>query len=282
MNDKNNYTNVDLAWTQLHKRLQQDRLIPEKKDVYKKTSIPFFSEIKWISIAAVFALCFLGLYLFFNDAKSPEQQLFTVRNEKNAPTLVKILEDGSVVYLSGDASIEYPDRFISDKREIAFRGNAFFDIQSNPEKAFLIHTPLVEVEVLGTSFGIKEQPDVFQLFVRTGEVKITSKISQQSVFVREGEELICKSGEFIKKTASVDVLDAYLDKMHFKDESLINIIHVLNMHSDSVELILDKDIENRLLTVSFSNDSPQIMAELICLALNLHYEQNGNHIFITE
>jgi ferric-dicitrate binding protein FerR (iron transport regulator) len=70
--------------------------------------------------------------------------------------------------------------------------------------------------------------------------------------------------------------------MHFKDEPLQNVVEVLNRNIDSLEFEIVSGIEQRAITATFSKDSPDSVAELIALALNLRYLKDGNKIIIYE
>ena len=55
---------------------------------------------------------------------------------REKPTLVKTLEDGSVVYLAQESTLKYPEHFAEDKREVNLQGEAFFDVAKKPERLY--------------------------------------------------------------------------------------------------------------------------------------------------
>jgi ferric-dicitrate binding protein FerR (iron transport regulator) len=61
----------------------------------------------------------------------------------------------------------------------------------------------------------------------------------------------------------------YKQRMHFKDESLQNIINVLNSNFNTTFVVAEKETGNRKLTVTFENETPGTMTELMCVTLNL-------------
>jgi ferric-dicitrate binding protein FerR (iron transport regulator) len=95
--------------------------------------------------------------LFVNSPQKNYGQpdLLSLQNKKGAITLVTTLEDGSIVYLSDDAKLDYPPRFEENIREVYLQGNALFDVNGNKERPFLVNTQNIQVEVLGTSFYIE-------------------------------------------------------------------------------------------------------------------------------
>jgi ferric-dicitrate binding protein FerR (iron transport regulator) len=70
--------------------------------------------------------------------------------------------------------------------------------------------------------------------------------------------------------------------MQFKDESLHNIINVINRNFNTIFVIADKEVGNRKLTVTFNNESVDTMTELICLTLNLKSETKNGSIVLSE
>lgn len=272
---------TDQAWDRLYMRLDRDGLLPENK-VAKKTSIRT-SLIRWGAVAAILCVCAISVFVIWGQ-KTSHNEMLTINNEKDAPTLISTLEDGSVVYLSDQASLQYPNRFSDDKREVVLEGNAFFDISRNPSKPFIIETQQTIIEVLGTSFNVKsENKNSFSLSVRRGEVRVTSKLNGQTVNVRAGETALLESDNLHKvKTTDVSQFESYLKRVHFKDQRLSDIVRVINMNSDAEQLTVSPELQDRLLTVTFSGDTPSTMAQLICMALNLQFKQQDNVISISQ
>lgn len=277
LKENNNIT--DQAWNLLYNRLEQDGLLVDNKS--KKVSLRS-SIIRWGAVAAILCICIITIFII-RGQQTVQNDMLTLNNEENAPTMVSTLEDGSIVYLSGYTSLHYPNHFSNDKREVFLDGNAFFDISRNPDRPFVIDTKQMIIEVLGTSFNVKSNDnESFSLSVRHGEVRVTSKIDGRKVNVKAGETALLHSDNLQKiKTIDVDQFKSYLKRVHFKDQRLSDVVKMINMNSDSVQLKVTPELENRLLTVTFSDDTPHTMAQLICLALNLQLTQQQNIVTIS-
>ena len=65
------------------------------------------------------------------------------------------LEDGSQVTLQPKSKLSYPEHFNADKREVYLTGEAFFEVEKNPQKPFFVYSGKVTTKVLGTSFYVK-------------------------------------------------------------------------------------------------------------------------------
>lgn len=284
MNLKENQNKLtDAAWDKLYKRIKQDQLLPavEQKHRSRRAFLHTPAQ-RWIAVSAIVLLC-IASALFIREI-SPKTDMLTLHNQDSATTLVTMLEDGSVVYLSQTASLNYPSHFQKNKREVTLQGDAFFEISKNKERPFLIETEVVLVEVLGTAFNIVSKNNKpFSLAVKHGEVKVTLKETGQSVYVKGGEIVLLESGNLQRSTlTSFGQFNAYTKQIHFKDERLANIIDIINMNSDNINLELSPELAERRLTVTFTDDTPLMMAELICMALNLEYKTTDNIISITQ
>ncbi|MBK5720897.1 FecR domain-containing protein [Dysgonomonas sp. Marseille-P4677] len=273
---------TDIAWNNLYKRFEQEGLLPaEERALNTKKAFLSEASVRWVAVAAVVLLCITSA-LLIHQLSSSKADMLTLQNQDDATTLVTTLEDGSVVYLSKAASLNYPSHFHKDKREVTLQGNAFFEISKNRERPFFIDTKAAQIEVLGTAFNvISKNNEPFSLSVKHGEVRVTLKTTGQKVYVKEGETVLLESESLHKsKVSDLDMFGQYTRQIHFKDERLADIIRIINMNSD-ITLVLSPNLADRKLTVAFFNDTPQMMAELICMAMNLKCTVRGNMIIIT-
>ncbi|MDR1723314.1 MAG: FecR domain-containing protein [Tannerella sp.] len=284
---------LDRAWEKLCRRLLKEGLMTEAEaqralDIgCKKTARTAFdlrTALKWVAAAAVIFIFVLSLRYLSRDKGANDVNLLILTNEPNAPTLAKTLDDGTVVYLAGGSSLEYPDSFADDKRKVSFEGEAFFDVRKNQGQPFVIETKRMIVEVTGTSFGIISEGRSFKLSVHDGNVLLSPKNGKQSVNVTAGETaLLQPDGILVDKTDadSDSDVDICFDLIHFKDERLADILEIINLHSqDSVKLKATPEIEDRLLTFTFSKSYVGDIADIISKALNISYLKKDNTIII--
>ena len=278
--DQENNT-VDKAWDNLYQRLENNGLLQEDDtDRHKLRQITYRRRL---FAAAVFAACIISGWYFTRETNTTEKETLVLHNEANAPTLATMLEDGSVVYLSEQASLKYPDSFANDKREVSLQGNAFFEIKKQPERPFFIDTELAKVEVTGTSFSIKSKDNSsFLLSVREGEVRVMHKHSEQVIPVKAGESIFLDSDQF-QLINSTTRFDEYFKRIHFKDEYLGNVADIINMHSDNLRLKIDPEVTKRSITFTLSMESDIAeLAKMMCLVLQLQQSQKENTIYISK
>jgi len=272
---------VDLAWEQLYNRIKQDNLLTQK-DVSSGRALFLSTGFRWVASIEGVCVCILTVLLMRPSGRSLGGELLVLHNETNAPTLAKTLEDGSIVYLSEQATIHYPEHFQKDKRVVTLTGNAFFEVSKQQERPFIIDTETAKIEVLGTFFQVTGSDlSSFQLAVKNGEVKVTLKQSNQIVYVKDGEAVSLKSGALQVTETDWHQFDNCFDKICFKDERLTDVARIINLHSNHPPIEVAAASGDRRLNFVYSGETPQEAAQLICMALNLNYLLQQDKIYIT-
>ncbi len=269
------------AWAKLHNRLENEKLIPLQAAAVKNRLMS-----RLIRVAAVI-IVMLGTaaVIYFTTYHKSGQEMVQVNTGSEANTLIKTLTDGSVIYIAQNSLFSFPKEFEENSRNVALKGEAFFDITPNPDKPFIIETDEALIQVLGTSFNVKTKNGTdFELVVNRGKVKVTLKNNHShSEMVVAGEKITTNKDILVKSKYVPDSdFPWYKQRMHFKDETLRNIINVLNRNFNTTFVIADKEIGSRKLTVTFNNETAETMTELICLTLNLKSQNVNGSVVLSE
>ncbi len=86
-----------------------------------------------------------------------------------------VLPDGSIVFVNSDSHIEYPTVFSEDYREVTLVGEAFFMVEHDPERPFVVKSPDLMLKVTGTEFNLYNYPDdIAQATLVKGSVQVSS------------------------------------------------------------------------------------------------------------
>ena len=51
-----------------------------------------------------------------------------------------MLPDGSKVWLNSNTHIKYPSEFAQDRREVELNGEAYFSVERDPNRKFIVHS----------------------------------------------------------------------------------------------------------------------------------------------
>ncbi len=110
-------------------------------------------RLRRLAAAAVLVIsCSVVLvYWFANDRGHGEMSVG--RSEQRE----LVLSDGTKIRLNSSSKLTYPASFAgTGPREVTLVGEAFFDVARDTARPFLIHTPSMEIRVLGTSFNVRD------------------------------------------------------------------------------------------------------------------------------
>lgn len=112
----------------------------------------------WQYAAAILLLPLVvfSSYLFISNQRTEYSQV--AYQEVFAPygTHSRVnLPDGSLVWLNAGSSLKYPTVFDWDKRQVELSGEAYFEVESDPEHPFIVQTDGVEVSAVGTAFNVE-------------------------------------------------------------------------------------------------------------------------------
>ncbi|WP_291593938.1 FecR family protein [Bacteroides sp.] len=274
---------TDKAWNRLYDRLDNDHLLAKVDEGHRTRKLSPW--MRYGAVAAVLIGIVCGAVYWVSGFKEPMSNLLTQENQ-SAFTLATTLEDGSVVLLAGETSLLYPEHFIADKREVSLEGNAFFDIAKKQGQPFWINTEQAKIEVLGTAFSVQSGENTpFRLSVQRGTVRVSLKKGNQECYVKAGETVTVQSQKLIVQRTDKEAEDwsRFFKHIRFKDEPLTNILKVMNLSTDSLQIQVDSPaLAERRLTVEFSDESPEVVANLIASALNLKCIRQGNVYNLSE
>lgn len=274
-------TKTDEAWERLYARLSNDHLLAAAG---RPRSLFL---LKWGALAAAVIACLVYLASALWPVPGGEAlppNLLTQEN-REASTLITTLEDGSVVYLAQESTLQYPQHFATDKRTVNLQGEAYFDVAKKHEQTFLIETEKVRIEVLGTAFNVRShEDDSFTLSVQRGKVKVSLKQGGQSVLVNAGETVTLMARQLqLSDTEEADAFSRYTKNIRFKDQYLEDILRVVNASESALQIqTASQALGKRRLTIEFENNSPETVAELISWALNLKCSREGDKLILLD
>ena len=278
--NKDLYNNMtDKAWNKVYARIEEEGLTTDKQHRPFRKIMP-----RWggISAAACILLCIVLSVLYLAKENTPTPLLTQINNDATY-TLVKTLEDGTIVYLANHSSLVLPKHFSMEKREVTLNGNAYFDVTHKKKCPFIIKTKEAVVKVLGTAFNVRSSAsNTFELSVNRGRVSVTKAGTDKTVFVDAGRTVTCNAeGLRLEPTKDHKQFNEYTRCIRFKDETLGNILRAINKQNNNKDVLQTiPSLNERKLTVSFCADSPTMIATLITQALHLRYTVDDHTITI--
>lgn len=210
--------NTDAAWKKLKTQIDEQSARTTPKRNYS-----------WAAAAGVILLVGVASLLWF--MRGAEHNIQTLTVASTAEVINDTLPDGSQISLNKNSQLSYPSAFKGEQREVTLSGEAFFDVSHDAAHPFVIHTEMMDVKVLGTSFNVQAYPggDSVHVSVKTGKVQCMS--GSDTVIIMPGEYAVYTKGNAAIRKGQEDNPNrsAYRDRIfRFNNTSLGIAVQQLN------------------------------------------------------
>lgn len=243
-NDPSLHTGNDVNWESVYNRLHQEM----ENNTLDYNRIITRKSVKWKRLAWAASLLVLvaaaTFVYFLNTGRKDGLQLASGQLADQFQVLH--LPDGTVVTLNRQSRLEYPAGFVDKTREVYLYGEAFFEVQHDPSRPFLVHTGNITTRVLGTSFNIKAYGDEndIAVAVSTGKVQVQKKDKTVLGLLTAGDQLIIDREKENVVMARVDVADIGVWKtpdLNFDNMTVEEAAEVISRHFN-VEIKLENEL----------------------------------------
>jgi transmembrane sensor len=261
---------ADEAWLKVKARLKV------KTRETKTISWDAYWRVAAMIIMAVSVGYFSYLEFFF----TPDSASISSAKAKTE----RSLPDGTQVVLNKNSIVEYEYSENSKQRKVKLKGEAFFEIAEKQEEKFLLEVAGLIIEDIGTKFNVKAYPgyQFVEVFVEEGEVSFYS-LDQEGLQIKAGEtgiyDKLTKTFS-MQKEVDENVLAYKTGVFVFRDATLRTVIETLNEAYDIKLKLENPEVENCRITVSFKNETIDVVAEVIAETMRLSIQKSENEILL--
>lgn len=235
----------------------------------------------WVQRAA--AILFIPLLIAFaiqNFTPSPTEvaQMIEVKTNPGMTTTVD-LPDGTKVYLNSESSLTYPSFFSKDKRDVKLTGEAFFEVQKDPEHRFIVSGPHhTQIEVLGTSFNVEafERDSFISTTLVEGKVRFAYQKNRQpaTVDMKPGQKLMydTTSSQVKLLPTSGETETAWKDgKIIFQATPLPVALRMLEKRFNVTFVLSNNRLRGEAFNGSFTNQRLERILEIFKISSNIKW-----------
>ncbi len=159
----------------------------------------------------------------------------TARGQKSTITL----RDGSKVHLNSESSVSYLADYGRQTREVMLQGEAFFEVEEDPERPFIVRSGKLTTTALGTSFNVRAfaEEETVSVSLATGKVKVESDLgfqhSERDYILEPGEEAVVHGETFTKQPFDISRILSWKDGIiHFEEATLEETLSTLERWYD--------------------------------------------------
>ena len=294
--NREEFQSIKLIWEKSGINLQED---PDMEKAWSRinpeTSHLTLARKKWLKIqttrfqciAAVLILALiLGLtgYLHFIKIDKSEVAWLQVKNDSDQVREVP-LNDGTVVWLNVASDLRYPKSFNKRNRNVYLEGEAYFEVEHDKRKPFVVHAGNSVTTVLGTSFDVKSElsGDV-QVNVVTGVVALSGIEDNKRVVLKKGETgLFSELDQSVEKQLNQDInfLAWKTGKLSFRNTPLKEVCEILTRQYKTKVRLGSAALKPIHLTADYDHKKLEEVLDILKLTLNIQYQYSDTAVVLT-
>lgn len=251
-----------------------------------------YSKI-WLRAAAILLLAASAVLIIFrySGVTNHSMPLLTVNGNT---TLVKrlVLPDSSIIWLKGNSTISFPQKFDRRNRLVTLHGEALFEVSHHSNWPFKIRSGNFTTTVLGTSFNIRtgENDDDYNIDVLTGRVQVvrSRQGKDDDIYYVKANEVF-KAAEMKVETVPTEekkiqralltagtTYDMDFDKVPFEA-----IMHQFASKFDMEFEGYTGEYKACTITADLTGLPMEKALKILCLSINATYKITGNKIKLT-
>lgn len=252
--------------------------------------IPRIFQLGRIAATMALLVCIgITYWLFVKNETKNEALKGTLAswNEKktNAGEKVTIsLPDGSKVKLNSLSGLRYSGNFNLLERKIFLVGEAFFEVEKNDRKPFIVVTGNIETSVLGTSFNVKSFSDsVASIAVTSGHVLIKDRGDNHTIALKKDEMANIHANNPIWHKSDFDyekVIGWKDGILVFENEGFEGILKRLESWYGVEFEVLGQANPDILINTTYHNDPLSRILHGLSFTYNFNFEINEKQVVI--
>ena len=193
------------------------------------------------------------------------------------------LRDGSTVVLAPGSELVVAEGYGRNSRTVTLRGAAFFEVEHDAARPFVVRVNAAEVRDLGTAFSIRTGVSgAVSVAVTHGIVALKPASSTQQAELRAGDHGVLAGGTVTVRRGIVSDDDVAWTRgvLNYRDTPLDEVQSDLQRWYGYTVRVMDPVLARRTLTASFRADSSSQALRVIALAIGADAVVRGDTVFL--
>lgn len=268
---------TDAAWIKLRLKVHQR---PRGRSVDFKLDFKpdgFDLKLLWRIAASIVIIAAVGFFTY----RMFQPSVSTMQVATETKTKSDTLPDGSDIFLNKKTTVAYSYNKRSKTHTVKLKGEAYFNIQHDDDKTFIVDIDGVMIRDIGTSFNVKAYPDssTIEVTVEEGEVLFYSE-DKNITLKAGGKGIYHKDTKSFEVTEAEPNISAYKTKVFvFSDAELRTVVAQLNRVYDK-QIIYEDHLRSCRYTSTFTNMEIEEIANLIAETHGLTLKAIGDTIML--
>ncbi len=230
-----------------------------------------------LRIAAAVAVLLVAVFLLVQYLGGGEYMELATQNQVEE----NLLPDGSQISMNQFSSVVYAPRRDKQYRRVELSGDAFFEVERDTARPFVIQAHDLEIEVLGTAFYVdarEDQPEV-QVIVQSGTVAVKAGTAKITLTAGEIGIYDKASGTLTEQENQDQNYMAWkTDVLVFEQTTLERVVFDLNRKFHARISIANPALKSCEITATYEGKSLDAIVKIIEKTLSIKAEMKGEEI----
>lgn len=249
-----------------------------------------FSSYRQVAVVIALLLVSTTYYAWYQASmpKKNTSQPVTYVAESNQQKALT-LRDGTKIRLNSNAKIRIPADFNQSTREVKLQGEAFFEVEHEDEKPFIVHTERATVKDLGTAFNVRALPGDpnIQVAVTDGKVSLWSddQGEEKATRLTQGQfgHLDLQKGILQIEQFGVNNYLSWMNgRLTYDKARLDQVSRQLSRIYGVSFSYSNSSLRELTVTTDFERKSVEKVLEVIAMTLHIDYRITGQKVIWSE
>lgn len=260
----------------------ENAILKFKDEIHKsqKKQFRIGEVLKYAAIAVL--LISLPFIYFLGKQQNISEPTFTTVTCALGDKSTVTLPDGSLVYLNSGSELRFNNDFHQDYRQVAIKGEAYFDVEKNEEIPFRVEAGAVTVDVLGTQFNLKAYPEENTISTTLVEGSVSIKSAFQQAIMKPKQKIVFNKATnkmTLQNLKDVDPETEWKEgRLVFRNESLADLEPKLERWFDVDIEFNDDEVKARRFTGILERESILEALAYFSISERVGYKINNNEI----
>jgi ferric-dicitrate binding protein FerR (iron transport regulator) len=202
-----------------------------------------------------------------------------------------VLPDSSTVYLNANSTLRTAAEWnTAESRGVWLDGEAYFEIAKKPgagNARFVVHTPAIDVEVLGTKFNVNMLGPRTTVSLKEGKVQLTAKAAITEggsvITMKPGDEvLVEKNYSRLKEAINIDLIADWRNhRYHFDNTSMSEISDLIHNKFGYKVVIVTPEIEQRTISGDLYAENISQLSRALSITMNIRIETKDEQLLFS-
>jgi len=273
--------NADLAFNKFKKQIASEKIpvittnevFVEKPQIEqpKAARVVQMNPMRWVARVAASLVFIAAAFFLLKDmgtGTAYDTEIFASALQSTD------LNDGTEIWLEEGARLAVAEDYDVSDRKLQLTGKAFFDVERNEEKPFIVEMGNNKLEVLGTSFNIDNSGEDVLVEVKTGLVKVYTKTQTAELKAGQSATMNYELDEIVVGDVSSESFDWYQNKLVIKDLTIDEAMNkIADYYNVNIELSANVDKGCKLTSPLATNSSLSELLEVLQLTYSMKYEK---------